>query len=51
MESVVKTWVEEVILPTYEVGHVDPNPLFLEGRVYQGSSGNVYPYGVRNNFV
>ena len=27
-------------------GSGDPNPMFLEKRVYQGSSGSVYPYGV-----
>ena len=33
-------------IPTYEVGHPDKNPMFLEKRVYQGSSGVVYPYPV-----
>ncbi|MCQ1058107.1 DUF5107 domain-containing protein [Photobacterium sp. DNB23_23_1] len=46
MNNAVQAWIEEVVLSTYEVGDVDPNPLFLESRVYQGSSGNVYPYGV-----
>lgn len=40
----VKIWEEEVIIPTYEVGEPDKNPMFLEKRVYQGSSGKVYPY-------
>jgi len=43
---VVKAWVEEVYLPTYEVGAEEKNPVFLEKRVYQGSSGTVYPYPV-----
>lgn len=43
---VVKAWVEEIALPTYEVGKEDKNPVFLEKRVYQGSSGVVYPYPV-----
>lgn len=30
-------------LPTYEPHAPDPNPMFLEKRVYQGSSGRVYP--------
>ena len=38
--------VEEIIIPTYAVGEPDKNPLFLEKRVYQGSSGVVYPYPV-----
>ncbi|MDO5292046.1 MAG: DUF5107 domain-containing protein [bacterium] len=40
----VKIWEEEVLIPTYEVGEPDKNPMFLENRVYQGSSGKVYPY-------
>lgn len=46
MRADVRVWVEAVTLPTYEVGAEDPNPMFLEKRVYQGSSGAVYPYGV-----
>ena len=33
-------------IPTYEVGKAEKNPMFLEKRVYQGSSGVVYPYPV-----
>lgn len=32
-----------VVLPTYEPHRPDPYPMFLEKRVYQGSSGRVYP--------
>ena len=39
-------WEEQINIPTYEVGEPDKNPLFLENRVYQGSSGKVYPYPV-----
>ena len=39
----VKVWQEQVIIPTYEVGKPEKNPIFLEKRVYQGSSGKVYP--------
>lgn len=42
----VKTWEEKVFIPTYEVGEPEKNPIFLEKRVYQGSSGVVYPYPV-----
>ncbi|CAL1516318.1 DUF5107 domain-containing protein [Chitinophaga sp. MM2321] len=41
--SIVEIWEEEVIIPTYPVGKPEKNPLFLEKRVYQGSSGTVYP--------
>lgn len=42
----VKAWKEQVTIPTYEVGAPEKNPIFLENRVYQGSSGVVYPYPV-----
>ena len=42
----VKAWREIVTIPTYEVGKPEKNPIFLENRVYQGSSGVVYPYPV-----
>ncbi|MDD4637348.1 MAG: DUF5107 domain-containing protein [Bacteroidales bacterium] len=42
----VKAWKEDVIIPTYEIGQPEKNPIFLEKRVYQGSSGVVYPYPV-----
>ena len=42
----VKAWREQVTIPTYEVGKAEKNPMFLEKRVYQGSSGVVYPYPV-----
>ncbi len=42
----VKAWREKVVIPTYEIGKAEKNPIFLENRVYQGSSGVVYPYPV-----
>ena len=42
----VKAWREIVSIPTYEIGKAEKNPIFLEKRVYQGSSGVVYPYPV-----
>ncbi|MBE7499785.1 MAG: DUF5107 domain-containing protein [Verrucomicrobiales bacterium] len=41
--SAVKVWTEPLVLPTYEPASPDRNPMFLERRVYQGSSGRVYP--------
>jgi hypothetical protein len=35
--------IETLVLPTYLPHQPDPNPMFLEKRVYQGSSGRVYP--------
>ncbi len=39
-----KVWVETVVIPTYEIGEAEKNPIFLDKRVYQGSTGKVYPY-------
>ncbi|HEY3591787.1 MAG TPA: DUF5107 domain-containing protein [Buttiauxella sp.] len=46
MYGAVNVWQETITLPTWTTGAEDPNPMFLENRVYQGSSGAVYPYGV-----
>src|SRR3954467_5328435 len=39
----VKAWEQEVEILTYAPAEPDRNPMFLEKRVYQGSSGKVYP--------
>src|ERR1700693_3041053 len=39
----VRAWEDEVEIPTYPTLPPDRNPMFLEKRVYQGSSGKVYP--------
>ncbi len=44
--SDVKIWSKAVIIPTYEAGEPTKLPMFLEKRVYQGSSGRVYPHPV-----
>ncbi len=41
--STVRAWVETVVIPTYLPAMPDVHPMFLEKRVYQGSSGRVYP--------
>ena len=45
-EKKVQVWEQDIEIPTYEVGKPDKNPMFLEKRVYQGSSGKVYPHSV-----
>ena len=42
----VRAWHEKVTIPTYGIGKPEKNPMFLEKRVYQGSSGVVYPHPV-----
>jgi tetratricopeptide (TPR) repeat protein len=46
MYTDVTIWNEEIVIPTYNVGKPEKNPMFLEKRVYQGSCGVVYPYPV-----
>ncbi|WP_372237815.1 DUF5107 domain-containing protein [Paenibacillus sp. P46E] len=46
LSEVVHIWEEEISIPTYGIGEPDLNPMFLEKRVYQGSSGKVYPHPV-----
>ncbi len=42
----VKAWKQVVTIPTYGIGQPEKNPVFLEKRIYQGSSGVVYPHPV-----
>ena len=42
-DAAVAAWSEPVVIDTYPTPAPDRNPLFLENRVYQGSSGPVYP--------
>lgn len=46
MREQVDVWAEDIIIPTYPAGKPEKNPMFLEKRVYQGSSGVVYPHPV-----
>ena len=39
----VEAHLETIDIPTYPVGTPEKNPVFFEKRVYQGSSGKVYP--------
>ncbi|MEN9358967.1 MAG: hypothetical protein RL095_502, partial [Verrucomicrobiota bacterium] len=39
----VKIRLTRVDIPTYEPCAPEKHPMFLEKRVYQGSSGKVYP--------
>jgi tetratricopeptide (TPR) repeat protein len=42
-DRAVAAWSEPVVMLTYPLPEPDHDPLFLEKRVYQGSSGRVYP--------
>ena len=38
-----RVYEETVIIPTYRTGSMEKDPLFIEKRAYQGSTGKVYP--------
>ena len=38
-----KVYEQTVVIPTYRTGEPEKNPLFIEKRTYQGSTGKVYP--------
>jgi tetratricopeptide (TPR) repeat protein len=42
----VKAWEDKIVIPTYEVGPPEPDPVFYFGRAYQGAKGPVYPYAL-----
>ena len=42
----VRVLQQVVTIPTYKTGEPCKHPMFLEKRVYQGSSGKVYPHPV-----
>jgi hypothetical protein len=46
INNTVAVTEEDIIIPTYGIGKPEKNPIFSENRVYQGSSGVVYPYPV-----
>lgn len=41
-----RIWEEDYVIPTYKVYPPEKNPLFMEKRAYQGSTGKVYPLPV-----
>ena len=38
-----KVYEQVISIPTYRAGALEKNPLFIEKRAYQGSTGKVYP--------
>jgi len=41
--ELVRCWEEQDVIPVHPMQAADPNPMVLDKRVYQGSSGKVYP--------
>jgi len=42
---------EPLVLPTYEIGPPDLEPMFYAGRDYQGAQGAIYPYALYENLL
>ena len=42
---------DPLVLPTYEIGPPDLEPMFYAGRDYQGAQGAVYPYALYENLL
>ena len=38
-----RVYEQQITIPTYRAGQPEKNPLFIEKRAYQGSTGKVYP--------
>ncbi len=50
-ESPVKMWEQSLTLPTYGIGEPEPNPVFYNGKVYQGARGVQYPYPLQDKLT
>ena len=47
----VKIWEETVTMPTYLVDPPSLNPMFWDGRAYQGAQGRIYPYPMNEDLT
>ncbi|MCK4886799.1 MAG: DUF5107 domain-containing protein [Planctomycetes bacterium] len=43
-EPYAKIYEKDIVLPTYKLNPPDLNPMFYNGRAYQGAQGRIYPY-------
>jgi tetratricopeptide (TPR) repeat protein len=49
--SSVKLTEEAMVIPTYELGAPEPNPIFYTQESYQGAQKRVYPYPLLDNLT
>jgi tetratricopeptide (TPR) repeat protein len=47
----VKIWKEPLKIPSYRVNAPEKNPIFYNGRAYQGAKGPIYPYPLIDNLT
>jgi tetratricopeptide (TPR) repeat protein len=50
-QAPVNIWEAPLVLPTYQTGSPDLEPMFFAGRNYQGAQGAIYPYGLYDNLL
>ena len=50
-EGTVRVTEEKAVLPTYEVGPADPNPMFYTNESYQGAQKRIYPYALQDHLT
>ena len=50
-EDAVHIAEERVVIPTYEVGPADTNPMFYTNESYQGAQKRVYPYALQDHLT
>jgi hypothetical protein len=50
-EGAVRIAEEQVVIPTYEIGPADPNPMFYTNESYQGAQKRIYPYALQDHLT
>jgi tetratricopeptide (TPR) repeat protein len=50
-QAPVRISEEPLVLPTYQIGAPELEPMFYAGRDYQGAQGAIYPYGLYDNLL
>ena len=50
-EAAVRITEQPVVIPTYQVGPADPNPMFYNRESYQGAQKRIYPYALQDHLT
>jgi len=50
-DRTVRIWEGSINIPTYLVDPPSVNPMFFEGRIYQGAQGRIYPYPLNQSLT
>jgi tetratricopeptide (TPR) repeat protein len=49
--SAVKIWEAPLVIPTYQIGPPDRNPMFYTRESYQGAEKRIYPYALQDDLL